>query len=125
MASGLITLRTFNGSIDLKKKIEKKTAFHKLTLQHESLGKVIKKFRMKFWPTRRIIEKKELDHEEIFYSTSEDLRDEWGPYLSNDVLSLAFSWARYTMEMPRITEIRRKIVYLSHLWVRNFLIQWE
>ena len=36
-----------------------------------------------------------MDHDEIFDDTWEDKENEWLPYLKNNVLSTAFSCARY------------------------------
>ena len=40
--------------------------------------------------------KQELDHDEIYEDTWEDKEHEWLPYLKNDLLSTAFSHARYS-----------------------------
>ena len=37
-----------------------------------------------------------MDQEEKIKDSWKNLRDEWLPYLKNDVLSLAFAHARYT-----------------------------
>ena len=38
--------------------------------------------------------KQELEHDEIFEDNWEEKENEWLPYLENDVLSTAFSYAR-------------------------------
>ena len=37
--------------------------------------------------------KQQMDHDEIYEDTWEDKENEWLPYLKNDVLSTAFSYA--------------------------------
>ena len=49
-----------------------------------------------------------MNHTEIYEDTWEDKRDEWLPYLKMDVLSLAFIYARYTMNMEQITNFGMK-----------------
>ena len=47
--------------------------------------------------------KKELEHVEIYEDTWETRENEWLPYVKNDVLSTAFCYARYTMDMEQLT----------------------
>ena len=47
--------------------------------------------------------KKELEHDEIFEDNWEEKENEWLPYLKNDVLSTAFSYARYSKGMEELT----------------------
>ena len=47
--------------------------------------------------------KEEVDHEDVFGDSWEDLKDERLSYLKIDVLSLAFLYARYAMNMSKIT----------------------
>ena len=47
--------------------------------------------------------KQELEHDEIFEDNWEEKENEWLPYLKNDVLSTAFSYARYSKGMEALT----------------------
>ena len=44
-----------------------------------------------------------MDHNEIYEGTWESKRSEWEPYLKMDILSLAFIYSRYSMNMSSIT----------------------
>ena len=44
-----------------------------------------------------------MDHDEIFEDTWEDKENEWLPYLKNNMLSTAFSCARYGKRMGELT----------------------
>ena len=47
--------------------------------------------------------KKELEHDGIYEHTWEEKKNEWLPYVMNDVLSTAVCYARYTMGMEELT----------------------
>ena len=47
--------------------------------------------------------KQELEHDEIFEDNWEEKENEWLPYLKNDVLSTAFSYARYSKGVEELT----------------------
>ena len=47
--------------------------------------------------------KQELEHDEIFEDNWEEKENEWLPYHKNDVLSTAFSYARYSKGMEELT----------------------
>ena len=47
--------------------------------------------------------KQQMDHYEIYEDTWEDKGNEWLPYLENDVLSKAFSYARNSKGMEKET----------------------
>ena len=47
--------------------------------------------------------KQELKHNEIYEDYWEEKEDEWLPYLKNDVLSTAFSYARFSESMEELT----------------------
>ena len=91
--------------------------------------------------------KQELEHDEIFEDTWEARENERLPHVQNDVLSIAFINARYTMEMEEVTNFGLKnsltlpslaIKYFSclkdendelistytDLFMRNFLRDW-
>ena len=52
--------------------------------------------------------KQELEHDEIFEDNWEEKENEWLPYLKNDVLSTAFSYARYSKRMEELTGLGMK-----------------
>ena len=47
--------------------------------------------------------KTEMDHDEVDGNNYEDKKDEWLPYVKQDVLCTAFSYARYIKAMEEIT----------------------
>ena len=47
--------------------------------------------------------KKEMDQDEIYEDTWEDKEHECLPYLKNDVLLTAFSYAKYSKSMEELT----------------------
>ena len=53
-----------------------------------------------------------MNHTEIYEDTWEDKKDEWLPYLKMDVLSLAFIYSRYTMNMEFIKWIRNEKLFI-------------
>ena len=52
---------------------------------------------------QRILLKQQKDHDEIYEDTREEKETEWLAYLKNDVLSTAFSYARYSEGMEELT----------------------
>ena len=48
------------------------------------------------------LHKEELEHDEIFEDNWEEKENEWLPYLKTDVLSTAFSYARYSKGMEEL-----------------------
>ena len=49
-----------------------------------------------------------MNHDEVDGNIYKDKKDEWLPYVKNDVLCTAFSYARYTKAMEEITGFRMK-----------------
>ena len=96
---GTISVKIFNGNIDEKKKIPQYVHFR--------CGQVhINKNLEKIGESSNLQEsllKKELEHDEIYEDTWEAKENEWLPYVKNDVLSIAFCYARYTMGMEELT----------------------
>ena len=45
----------------------------------------------------------EVEHDEIYEDNWDEKENEWLPYLMNDVLSTAFSYARYTRARQKLT----------------------
>ena len=46
-----------------------------------------------------------MEHDESFEDNWEEKKNEWLPYVKNDVLSTAFCYARYTMGMEELTNL--------------------
>ena len=59
--------------------------------------------------------KKVLEHDEISEDNWEEKENERFPYLKNDKLSTAFSYARYSKGMKNQHNLGWKIVWLYHL----------
>ena len=65
--------------------------------------------------------KQELEHDENFEDNWEEKENEWLPYLKNDVLSTAFSYARYSKRMEELTGFGMKnSLTLSSLANKSF-----
>ena len=50
--------------------------------------------------------KTELNHDEVNGDNYKDKINEWFPYVKNDVLCTAFSYARYIKAMKRLQDFR-------------------
>ena len=97
--SGIVTLTIFNGFVDQNKKNPQYVHFRcGILLIKDSLKNIGKSYKL-----QPCLLKKELEHDEIFEDKWEKKENEWLPYLKNDVLSTAFSYARYSKGMEEIT----------------------
>ena len=96
---GIVTLKIFNGYVDPDKKIPQYVHF-RCGLLHikDSLKNIGKSYKL-----QECLLKQELEHDELFEDTWEKKENEWLPYLKNDVLSTAFSYARYSKGMKELT----------------------
>ena len=96
--SGIVTLKIFNGYVDQNKKIPHYVHF-RCGLLHfkDSLKNIGKSYKL-----QPCLLKQELEHDGIFEDNWEE-KNEWLPYLKNDVLSAAFSYARYSKGMEKLT----------------------
>ena len=97
--SGVVSLKIFNGYVDQNKKIPQYVHFT-CGLLHikDSLKNKGRSYKL-----QENLLKKELEHDEIFEENWEEKENEWLPYLKNDVLSTAFSYARYSKGMEKLT----------------------
>ena len=97
--SGIVSFKQFNGYVDQNKNIPEYVHF-RCGLLHikNSLKKTGKNYNK-----QDNLLKKELEHDEIFEDNWEEKEKEWLPYLKNDVLSTAFSYARYSKRMEELT----------------------
>ena len=99
IGAGIISLKIFNGYVDAKKKIPQYVHFRCGRVHiNKSLNKIGKSYKL-----QKSLLKKELEHDEIYEDTWEAKENEWLPYVKNDVLSIAFCYARYTMGMEELT----------------------
>ena len=102
--AGIVTLKIFNGYVDQNKKIPQYVHFRCGRVHiNKSLKKIGESFKL-----QESLLKKELEHDEIFGGTWEEIENEWLPYVKNDVLSTAFCYARNTMGMEELNEFGMK-----------------
>ena len=96
---GIVSLKIFNGYVDQNQKIPQYVHL-RCGLLHikDSLKNIGKSFKL-----QSCLLKQELEHDEIFEDDCEEKENEWLPYLKNDVLSTAFSYARYSKGMEELT----------------------
>ena len=97
--SGIVSLKIFNGYVDPVKKIPQYVHL-RCGLLHikDSLKNIGRSYKL-----QESLLKQELEHDEIFEDNWEEKENEWLPYLKNDVLSTAFSYARYSKGMEELT----------------------
>ena len=97
--SGLVCLEIFKGFVDPAKK-NPQYVHLRCGLLHikKSLKNIGKSYKL-----QENLLKKQLEHDEIFEDNWEEKENEWLPYLKNDVLSTAFSYARYSKGMEELT----------------------
>ena len=102
---GIIELKVFNGYIEkIKKQIPQYLRFScGITDLNYSLEKIGKTFKL-----QKEILKTKMNHDEIDYNNYKDRINEWLPYVKNDVLCTAFSYARYIKAMQEITAFSMK-----------------
>ena len=102
---GIIELKVFNGLIyKNNKQIPQYLHFRcGMTLLNYSLKKLGKTFKL---PKELL--KTEMDHDGIDGKNWRDKKDEWLPYVKNDVLCTAYSYARYIKAMDEITGFSMK-----------------
>ena len=103
----IIDLKVFNGYIQSKastKQIPQYLHFRcgmtHLNCKLEKLGKTFK--------LQKELLKTEMNHDEVDGKNYKDKIDEWLPYVKNDVLCTAFSYARYIKAMEEITKFSMK-----------------
>ena len=102
--SGIVSVKIFNGYVDPVKKIPQYVQFRCGLLHiNDSLKNIGKSYKL-----QESLLKQELEHDEIFEDNWEEKENEWLPYLKNDLLSTAFSYARYSKGMEELTEFGMK-----------------
>ena len=104
---GIIELKVFNGYVECKKSTKQirqylhfRCGMTHLNYKLEKLGKTFK--------FQKELLKSEMNHDEIDGKNYEDKIDEWLPYVKNDVMCTAFSYARYIKAMEEITKFSMK-----------------
>ena len=97
--SGILSLKLFNGYVDQNRKIPQYVHLRCGFLHiKDSLKNIGKSYKL-----QPCLLKQELEHDGIFEVIWEKKENEWLPYLKNDVLSTAFSYARYSKGMEELT----------------------
>ena len=99
---GIISLKIHNGNVDIKNGSKGKPQYITFVCSMNHLSSSLKKLGETFGLQKELL-KQEMNHTEIYEDTWMDKKDEWLPYLKMDVLSLAFIYARYSMNMDSLT----------------------
>ena len=102
---GIIELKVFNGYIHKNNKQIPQYLLFRCGMTHlnYSLKKLGKTFELP-----KELSKTEINHDEVYSDTWKDNKSEWLPYVKNDVLCTAFSYARYIKAMEEITRFSMK-----------------
>ena len=96
---GIISLKIFNGFIEKNKKQIPQHLIFRCGMTH--LNYSLKKLGKTFELPKELL-KTEMNHDEIDANNYKDEKDIWLPYVKNDVLCTAYSYARYIKAMEEI-----------------------
>ena len=114
----IIELKVFNGLIFKNNKQIPRYLHFKCGMTH--LNYSLKKLGKTFELPEELL-KTELNHDEIDANNYKDKKDIWLPYVKNDVLCTAYSYARYIKAMEEITGFSMKdCLSLPGLGWKNF-----
>ena len=102
---GIIELKIFNGLIYKNNKQIPQYLHFRCGMTH--LNYSLKKLGKTFELPKKLL-KTEMDHGEITSDNYKDKKDIWLPYVKNDVLCTAYSYARYIKAMEEITGFSMK-----------------
>ena len=102
---GIIELKVFNGYIQKNKKQIPQYLHFRCGMTH--LNYSLKKLGKTFKLQKKLL-KSEMDHDGADGKNYKDKVDEWLPYVKNDVLCTAFSYANYNEAMEEITSFSMK-----------------
>ena len=102
---GIISLKVFNGLIFKNNKQIPQYLLFRCGMTH--LNYSLKKLEKTFKLPKEIL-KTEMNHDEIDATNYKDKKDIWLPYVKNDVLCTAYSYARYIKAMEEITGFSMK-----------------
>ena len=102
---GIIELKVFNGLIEKNNKQIPQYLHFRCGMTH--LNYTLKKLGKTFELPKELL-KTEMNHDEITADNYKDKKDIWLPYVKNDVLCTAYSYARYIKAMEEITGFSMK-----------------
>ena len=102
---GIISMKIFNGYIYNGKKQIPQYLIFRCGIIH--LNYSLKKLGKTFELPKELL-KTEMNHDEITADNYKDKKDIWLPYVKNDVLCTAYSYARYIKDMEEITGFSMK-----------------
>ena len=102
---GMVCLKVFNGLVEENRKQIPHYLIFRCGMTHliYSLKKLGKTFEL---PKQLL--KTEMNHIDIDYNNWRDKKDEWLPYVKNDVLCTAYCYASYNKCMEKITGFSMK-----------------
>ena len=102
---GIISLKIFNGYIEKNKKQIPQHLIFRCGMTH--LNYSLKKLGKTFKLTKGLL-KTEMNHDDIDGDKYKNKKHNWLPYVKNDVLCTAYSYARYIKAMEEITGFSMK-----------------
>ena len=102
---GIIEMKIFNGYIEKNEKQIPQYVHFRCGMTH--LIYPLKKLGKTFELQKELL-KTDMNHNEVFSDTWKEKKSEWLPYVKNDVLCTAFSYARYCKAMEDITGFSMK-----------------
>ena len=103
--NGIIELKVFNGLIHKNEKQIFQNLHFRCGMTH--LNYSLTKLANTFILLKELL-KTEMDHDGIDENNWKDKKDDWLPYVKNDVLCTAYSYARYIKAMEEITGFSMK-----------------
>ena len=98
---GIISLKIFNRMVNVNANSKGHPQYLTFTCSMNHMKSSLRKLG-ETYKLQTSLMKQETDHNEIYEDTWESKRSEWEPYLKMDILSLAFIYARYSMNMSSI-----------------------
>ena len=102
---GIISMKKFNGYIAKNNKQIPQYLIFRCGMTH--LNYSLKKLGKTFKLPKELL-KTEMTHDDINGNNWRDKKDEWLPYVKNDVLCTSYSYARYNKNMEEITGFSMK-----------------
>ena len=102
---GIVQMKVFNGVIHKNNKQIPQYIHFRCGMTH--LNYSLKKLGKTFKLPKKLL-KTEMNHDDIDGDNYKDKKDIWSPYVKNDVLCTAYSYARYIKAMEEITGFSMK-----------------
>ena len=99
---GIISLKIFNGMVNVKSNSKGHPQYLSFTCSMNHMKSSLR-ILGETYKLQTSLKKQEMDHNEIYEDTWESERSEWEPYWKMNILSLAFIYARYSMNVFSIT----------------------